>query len=315
MLQDRQALDQCPTAAVNEEFWPDRRVCRGVPKPPKYLSPTLDSICVSSSQFDSEFPVRIGHCRAVLLFRERVHADHEPLQIGQLQFPAFVRIPDPVPLDHRFDGWCMSLRQPLSLTMTVNNVHIPVRISAAQVNASVVREAVVHSREPFAPETFVKIIDDMSFLAESDEVLPKREVPIAFEPGRSLPPSKVREHIAVFRVVEGVVFDPGGNEARFVLDLLFRRVDEGFFIPLMPHSTRVGRGVNPRAPIRLAAAQAGPNVLKFPPGQSCGLFNPDDVVLEAQVRIDVVFVLEVAGHKPRAVGEGQNAAVRDERVG
>ncbi len=46
-----------------------------------------------------------------------------------------------------------------------------------------------------------------------------------------------------------------------------------------------------------------------------GFFDADDVVFEAEVGVDVFFVLEVAGDDAGAVFEGEDAAIRREFVG
>jgi hypothetical protein len=74
----------------------------------------------------------------------------------------------------------------------------------------------------------------------------------------------------------------------------------------------VGGGVDTGTPIRLRGATAGGDVLVFAVGEGGGFFDADDVVLEAEVGIDVFFVLEVAGDDARAIGEGKDAAVGGE---
>ena len=52
----------------------------------------------------------------------------------------------------------------------------------------------------------------------------------------------------------------------------------------------------------------------FAGGEGGGFLDADDVVFEAEVGVDVLFALEMAGDDPRAIGEGEGGAGRGELV-
>lgn len=79
----------------------------------------------------------------------------------------------------------------------------------------------------------------------------------------------------------------------------------------MADTAGVGCGIDARAEIGLGTATAGGDVDVFAFGEGGGFFDADDVVFEAEVGIDVVLGLEVAGDDAAAVGEGEDAAVAE----
>ncbi len=83
-------------------------------------------------------------------------------------------------------------------------------------------------------------------------------------------------------------------------------------IPRMPNSAGIGRRINARAPVWLARPAAGRDVLMLPARQGRRLLNPDDVVLQPQVSIDVLLRLEMPRDDPRAIPESKHAAVSRE---
>ena len=69
----------------------------------------------------------------------------------------------------------------------------------------------------------------------------------------------------------------------------------------MADAAGIGGGIDARPPVRLGGAEAGADVLVFARGESGGFLDADDVVFQAQVGIDVFFVLEMAGDDAGAV--------------
>src|SRR5512140_1959887 len=67
--------------------------------------------------------------------------------------------------------------------------------------------------------------------------------------------------------------------------------------------------------VEFGGAAAGGDVLVFAEGEGGGFFDADHVVFEAEVGVDVFFILEVAGDDAGAVGKGENAAVGGEFMG
>jgi len=85
-------------------------------------------------------------------------------------------------------------------------------------------------------------------------------------------------------------------------------------IPGVTHAARIRHGINARPPIRLRCAAASCDVLVLPCRQGRGLFNPNHVVLQPQVGINVLFVLEMPGNESRPVLESKNTPKRGELV-
>lgn len=82
----------------------------------------------------------------------------------------------------------------------------------------------------------------------------------------------------------------------------------------MADAAGVGGGINAGTPIGFAGAAACGDVLVFAESQGGGFLNANDVVLEAEVGIDVFFGLEVAGNDAGTVGKGEHATVSGEVV-
>ncbi len=79
-----------------------------------------------------------------------------------------------------------------------------------------------------------------------------------------------------------------------------------------PTPPGIRRRIDARTPVRLARPAARRDVLVFPRRQRRGLLDPDHVVFQPQVGINVLLVLEMARDDPRPVAERQDAPERRE---
>src|SRR4051812_5996548 len=84
----------------------------------------------------------------------------------------------------------------------------------------------------------------------------------------------------------------------------------------MTYASGIGGGIKPGPPetsigANFGASAAGGDVRVFAPGEGGGFLDADNVVLDADVLIDVLFVLVMAGVDVGAVGKGQDAFVAD----
>ena len=128
---------------------------------------------------------------------------------------------------------------------------------------------------------------------EGREELPGGNIPVAVEPRPLLPAREVGQDARVFRVVEMIVAHARRDESRLAFDSLEMRHDELGPIPCVPDAAGIRRRVDARTPVRLARARARRNVLMFPTRQRRGLLDPDHVVLQPEIRVDVLLALEM----------------------
>ena len=80
----------------------------------------------------------------------------------------------------------------------------------------------------------------------------------------------------------------------------------------MTHAAGIRRAVNARPPVRFARAAARRDVLILPRRQCGSFLDPDAVVFQPEIRINVFLVLEMARDDARTIGERQDAAKRRE---
>src|SRR6476620_2159743 len=153
----------------------------------------------------------------------------------------------------------------------------------------------------------------MDLAAEVGEELAGGDIPVTVAPGAFLPAGQVVEDVAVVGVGEGVVMDGGGDEPGGGFGSSVEGDDIFGAIPGVTDAAGVGGGIEARTPgpsVRpdLGTAAAGSDVGLLAGGEGSGFFNPDDVVFETEIGIDVFFTLIMAGDNAGAVGESQKAA-------
>src|SRR5262249_1356594 len=120
---------------------------------------------------------------------------------------------------------------------------------------------------------------------------------------------------SVLPVDEGVVIHARGNEAggRFGAGLV--RGDEFIQVPLVADPAGICGGIDAGAPIGFGGAATGGDVLVFAGGQVGGFLDADDVVLQTQIAIDVLFALVMTEDDAGTVIEGERSARGVEFVG
>lgn len=197
--------------------------------------------------------------------------------------------------EHFFDGFDMPLGHPPSLGVFVDDIDVVGGIAATEEDDVVMSEAVVHRGDPFDGAPVIEMIDDMSFAAEGGEELAGGNIPLAVIPGIFLPAGATGEDCFVFRVGKLVVVYACGNETRFGFRARFMRDDKQVAIPFMADTARVGGRIDARTPVGLGGAATRRDVLIFSRGQRGGFFNPDDVVFEPEISVDVLFALIMSG--------------------
>jgi hypothetical protein len=69
----------------------------------------------------------------------------------------------------------------------------------------------------------------------------------------------------------------------------------------------IGGGVNAGTPVRFGGATASLEIHPLTEGEGGGFFDADDVVFDAQERVDFLFVLVVPEVDRRAVREGKDS--------
>jgi hypothetical protein len=72
-------------------------------------------------------------------------------------------------------------------------------------------------------------------------------------------------------------------------------IDEKLFIPDVADAAGVAGGIDAGAPILFGSAATGGEIDVFAVSESGGFLDADDVVFEAEIGIDLVFGLEMAG--------------------
>ena len=92
-----------------------------------------------------------------------------------------------------------------------------------------------------------------------------------------------------------VIANARRDEAGFTLTTLAGRIDKHGAIPGVTDSARVGGGIDARTPIGFAGAATSGDVLVFARGQRGGFLDADHVVFKAEVSIDILLRLEMAG--------------------
>jgi len=134
-----------------------------------------------------------------------------------------------------------------------------------------------------------------------------------------LPAGMGLELFDVTAVDEFVVGYASGDEAGIRLLMILEGEHELVAIPDVANTAGIGGGIHARAPgcaigHELGTAVATGDVFVFFGRKRGGFFDADDVVFEAEISIDVVFILEMADDHAGTVGEGENAFGRGEGV-
>ena len=211
-----------------------------------------------------------------------------------------------VSFDHCLDGLGVLLGQPAGLDVFIKDIEVVVAVFGEQEEDGWVFVAVVHAHEavPFGRNR--EGFDYVLVVAEAVEELAGGDFPVAVAVGAQFPAGVFFEFTAVVGVDDGVVFNGGGDEAGVGFLLVAVGVDEAVLVPDMADATGVGGGVD-AGPEVFAGAVGVAQGAVFGIGKGGGFFDEDDVVFEAEVLVDVVFVAEVADDDAGAVGEGDEA--------
>src|SRR5215831_601090 len=147
-------------------------------------------------------------------------------------------------------GYTVPLRQPKSLRVFIHDVRVAVAVATAQQTNGVMRKTVIERGEPFHRPRVVEIGEDVHVAPERGEKLPGGDVPIAVQPGALLPPRQSFQNPSVFGIVERIVADARGDEARVNLTFFQHGGDKPRPIPRMADTAGIRRAINSWSPTR-----------------------------------------------------------------
>lgn len=240
-----------------------------------------------------------------------------------------------VPREHGFNRLGVALGNPMPFGVFIEDVDVASVVSAGEEDDGAVGVTVVHGSKPLdgislteamQAREFGKIVwvgggrdreaadrcsgaaNDMNCGTEIAEVLAGGEVPVALVPRGVLPAGRAGEVSFVIRIDEDVVHHPRGDEAGggFVAGL--KGHDEFLEIPWMADTAGIGGGIETGPPVRFGRAATSGDVREFAGGELGGLLNPDHVVLEAEISIDIFLALIMPEDDTGTVGEDELAA-------
>jgi len=311
VLEDGQGFNETGAALVDEEGGFD--ASRRITETPENGGPAIETVGVGGAEVDTQIVVLTGDGEAIGLAGEDVGAGDKTAQ-GDGVFGLGVEH-DAMALEHGHDGRGVAFGHPEARRVFIHDEKIAVAVKAAEQGDGVMVEAVIEGGDPFDNDTVIKIVNDVDVAAEGGEELAGGDVPITIAPGALLPAGEVVEGETVIGVGEGVVIDRGGDEAGEAFTVLLKGNDVAGAVPGVADAAGIGGGVNAGTPARLGGAAAGDNVLILAGGERGGLLDADDVIFEAEIGINVLLALEMAGDDAGAVGEGEGGARGGEFVG
>ena len=307
MLEGGETFDEASAASMDEEGRANRG--RGVAEAFEDFGPAVDAIGIGEAEMDAEIGILFGDGETVALAGEDIGSGDEVFGgkgVAPLEGEA-------VALEEGFDGLSVAFGDPIAGGMLVDDDDIAVGIATAEENDGVMVEAVIEGGEPFEGAVVVEVIEDMDIAAEGGEELAGGDVPITVAPGAFLPAGELIEDIAVVGMDERVVVDGSGDEAGGSLSAVKEGNDISGTVPVVADAAGVGGGIDAGPPGEAGGrdargAGAGEDIAVLAAGESGGFLDTDDVVFEAEVSIDVVLALEVAGDDAGAIGESEDAA-------
>ena len=202
----------------------------------------------------------------------------------------------------------------------IDHEDFAVAVGEAEQDDGVMGKAIVQSSEPTSGAAIGDVVTHMDLAAEVGEELARGDVPVALAPGAFLPAGEAGEHILVIGIGEAVVFEGCRNEAGFGFPALLKEVDVGGAVPGVADAAGIGSGVKAGTPgttvgRRFGGTAAGDDVMIFAGREGGGFLDTNDVVFEAEVGVDVLFALEMAGDDAGAIFEGEQAAAGSEFMG
>ena len=198
-----------------------------------------------------------------------------------------------VSLDHGVHFIGVLLGQPAVLDVFVEDVDVVVAVDGEEEEDGGVFVAVVHAHEAVPFRWNGEGFDYVEVVVEVVEELTGGDFPVSVAVGAQFPAGVFFEFAAVVGVDNCVVFDGGGDEAGVELLVCAEGVDEAFFVPDVADAAGVGGGVDAGAEV-FAGAVGVAQGLVLDVGECGGFLDEDDVVLDAEVLVDVVFGAEVA---------------------
>ncbi len=311
VLEAGERLEEAGAAPVDEQrgFDAGRRIAEAA----KDGGPAVYTIGVGGAQGDVEAGVGLGDGEAVALAGEDVRAGDKTAEADAVLAPGLEG--DPVTLEHLLDRRGVPFGHPTARRVFIHNKEVAIAVVCPEQGDGVMIEAVVEGGDPFHGAAVLEIINDMDLAAEGGEELAGGDVPIAVEPGPPLPAGEAVERGTVFGVSEGIIINGGGDETRDGFLTLLKRVDEGGAEPGMADAAGIGGSINAGTPAGLGRPAAGDDVRILTGGERGGFLDADDVVFEAEVGINVLLALEMAGDDAGAVGKGEDGARGGEVVG
>ena len=213
---------------------------------------------------------------------------------------------------HFPDAFGLDLRNGSALGMFVNDKDVAIAIGAGEQNDGVMGVSIIHGGKPFDGASIIEVFDDVNATPEAGEELTSGDVPIAMEPGAFLPAAEAFEAEFVLRICENIISDGSGNEPGIGFGFCMVRRDEFGAIPGVADAAGIGSGIDAGPPVLFGGTQAGRDVGVFATGERGSLLDADEVVFEAEVSIDITFIMEMAGDDSGTIFEPEDPPGRNE---
>src|SRR5262245_46408327 len=110
-----------------------------------------------------------------------------------------------MPSQHCIDRRSVTLRQPHSLRVFIDNESVSISITTPEETDRVVGKTVIQRGEPLNRAYIIEVFDDMNVTTKHGEILPGGNVPITIQPSTLLPAGQAFKHATIFRIVKRVI--------------------------------------------------------------------------------------------------------------